>query len=111
MQPNFEVEEVLDLSDSSKSSLALETAAEEALRINDPDVAVYAVIVNIPAGAGVTGIAYTGGACKNRPAKTSAGKILSMKTSVTRGPARGVVETAEVIQYSEYFFLMNDSVK
>ena len=108
MQPNFEVKEVLDL---RKSSLALETAAEEAFRINDPDVAVYAVIVNTPAGGGVTGIAYTGGACKNRPAKTSAGKILSMKTSVTRGPARGVVETAEVIQYSEYFFLMNDSVK
>ena len=88
-----------------KSSDALEKAAEEVLKINNPDIALYAVINNIGRD-GYVGEAYVGGACNNRPSR----KIFSKKTSVTVGPSLGVVQTAVVIQYSVYFFFMINCV-
>ena len=49
--------------------------------LNEPDVEVYAWITDHDGG---TGIAYRGGACN------------WARTSLTRGPRRSVVETAEV---------------
>ena len=53
-------------------------------KLNEPDVDLYAWIVN---SGSYTGIAYLGSACEIR-----------RKTSLTRGPSRGnaIVETAEV---------------
>ena len=58
-------------------------------RINEPDVDLYAWINNRGSCTGVA--AGIGGACDNRSYR---------KVSMTRGPSRGVVETAEVIPSS-----------
>ena len=55
-------------------------------RLNEPDVDLYAWINNRGSCTGVA--AGIGGACDNRSHR---------KVSLTRGPSRGVVETAEVI--------------
>ena len=55
-------------------------------RLNEPDVDLYAWINNKGRCSGVA--AGIGSACDNRYFR---------KTSLTRGPSRGVVETAEVI--------------
>ena len=55
-------------------------------RLNEPDVDLYAWINNAGSCTGVA--AGIGGACDNRSHR---------KVSLTRGPSRGVVETAEVI--------------
>ena len=54
--------------------------------LNEPDVDLYAWIGNTPEGSGTTGMGYGGALCSG-----------SYRTSLTRGPSRGVVETAEVI--------------
>ena len=58
----------------------------EVRRLNEPDVDLYAWITNTGAVNGIA--AGIGTACDN---------IEFKKTSMTRGPSRGVVETAEVI--------------
>ena len=56
-------------------------------RLNEQDVDLYAWITNPKDG--YTGMALLGTACDN---------IRYRKSSLTRGPDRGVIETAEVIQ-------------
>ena len=57
----------------------------EVRRLNEPDVDLYAWINNKGSCTGVA--AGIGSACDN---------VSHRKTSLTRGPSRGVVETAEV---------------
>ena len=59
-------------------------AIEEVERINEPDVAIYTVIINDGCN-GVSG--GVGTACDNEEFKNVA---------IARGPTRGVIETAEV---------------
>ena len=69
----------------SCSERSLDDSIAEVRRINDPDVDVYAWIVNQYRWC--AGIAWLGAACDNIDLK---------KSSISAGPKRGVVETAEV---------------
>ena len=64
--------------------------------LNEPDVDVYAFIGNKCEGCSYTGMGYLGGACD---------KYWNQKTSLTQGPSRGVIETAEVTNYHTTFFI------
>ena len=63
-------------------SPGLSDTKNEVIRLNEPDVDLYAWINN---RGSCSGVAYVGTACHR-----------SHKTSLTRGPSRGLVETAEV---------------
>jgi len=93
-QTPFEVDDFLTV---DNVTLAIEKAGTKVLRINDPDIALYAVFINLPIdpNKGAGGAAYLGGACNDEPVE----KIYRYleKTSITRGPSRGVVETAETL--------------
>ena len=69
--------------------------AKEVKRLNDPDVDIYIWINDLPKGGGLLGQAYTSGACDAN---------IRRRTSLSRGPSRGVVETAEVIHFQKTFF-------
>ena len=58
--------------------------------VNDDEIALFIWVVD--AGP-YNGIAWLGSACNSGSTEN-----LSSKTSVTRGPSRGIVETAEVNQ-------------
>ena len=60
--------------------------------LNEPDVDLYVWITNDPTG--YNGIAQIAGACDN---------FNYWKSSLSKGPRRGVVETAEVIQHQKFF--------
>ena len=75
------MDKVLDLNTDG-----LDQTRPEVERLNEPDVDLYAWIGNTPEGNGYTGMGYVGVACSG-----------TVRTSLTRGPSRGVVETAEVI--------------
>ena len=66
--------------------------------LNEPDVDVYAFIGNKCEGCSYTGMGYLGGACDKSPWHT--------KTSLTRGPSRGVIETAEVTKFTPQFWFI-----
>ena len=66
----------------------LKETRPEVERLNEPDVDVYAWVCDTPEGAGTSGRGYRGGACDSK---------WNYKTSLSRGPSRGVIETAEVI--------------
>ena len=68
------------LIDEADSGLA--EAEAEVIRLNEPDVDLYAWISGVESG--YNGVAGIGEACGTK------------KSSLTRGPSRGVVETAEV---------------
>ena len=57
---------------------------KEVERINEPDVAIYTVIINDGCNGASGGV---GTACDNEEFK---------KVAIARGPTRGVIETAEV---------------
>ena len=59
-------------------------AMKEVERINEPDVAIYTVIINDGCNGASGGV---GTACDNEEFK---------KVAIARGPTRGVIETAEV---------------
>ena len=59
-------------------------AMKEVKRINEPDVAIYTVIINDGCNGASGGV---GTACDNAEFK---------KVAIARGPTRGVIETAEV---------------
>ena len=82
-QPTLYLDKILDLNNDG-----LGQTRPEVERLNEPDVDVYAWVGNTPEGAGFSGMGYTGGACDSK---------WNYKTSLTRGPSRGVIETAEVI--------------
>ena len=82
-QPTIYLDKILDLNTDG-----LDQTIPEVRNLNEPDVDLYAWFGNTPAGSGKTGKGYIGGNCDNR---------WNQKTSLTRGPSRGVIETAEVI--------------
>ena len=88
-QPTLYLDKILDPDNGG-----LDQTRPEIERLNEPDVDLYAWIGNTPAGAGYTGMGYLGGNCDNQ---------WNLKTSLTRGPSRGVIETAEVIQHPTKF--------
>ena len=65
-------------------SLALDKLNANTKEFNDDNIALYAWIVGGITGT-VTGIAWGGGACDT-----------SSKSSVSSGPSRGIISTAEV---------------
>ena len=80
-QPTLYLNQILDLDNNG-----LDQTRPEVERLNEPDVDVYAWIGNTPEGSGTSGMGYGGALCSG-----------TYRTSLTRGPSRGVVETAEVI--------------
>ena len=64
--------------------------------LNEPDVDVYAFIGDNCEGCSYSGMGYLGGVCDNQ---------WNYRTSLTRGPSRGVIETAEVTKYHTTFFI------
>ena len=60
------------------------SAMNEVERINEPDVAIYTVIINDGCNGASGGV---GTACDNEEFK---------KVAIARGPTKGVIETAEV---------------
>jgi len=56
--------------------------------LNEPDVDVYAFIGDNCEGCSYSGMGYLGGVCDNQ---------WNYRTSLTRGPSRGVIETAETL--------------
>ena len=78
--PTLYIDELLELGSSG-----LSRTRSEVRRLNEPDVDLYLWINN----EGIyNGRAYQGTACDNK---------WHYKTSLTKGPSRGVVETAEVL--------------
>ena len=69
-------------------------AIEEVERINEPDVAIYTVIINDGCNGASGGV---GTACDNEEFK---------KLAIARGPTRGVIETAEVGMVISFSHLM-----
>ena len=82
-QPTLYLDKILDLNTNG-----LAQTRPVIQNLNEPDVDLYAWIGNTPAGSGYGGMGYIGGNCDNQ---------WNLKTSLTRGPSRGVIETAEVI--------------
>jgi len=80
-QPTLYLDKVLDLNTDG-----LDQTRPEVERLNEPEVDLYAWIGNTPEGNGYTGMGYVGVACSG-----------TVRTSLTRGPSRGVVETAETL--------------
>merc|ERR1712165_209891 len=56
--------------------------------LNEPDVDVYAFIGDNCEGCSYSGMGYLGGVCDNQ---------WNYRTSLTRGPSRGVIETAKTL--------------
>ena len=83
-QPTLYMDEILDI---NRSGLSIERTKSEIRRLNEPDVDLYIWITNKGISAGR---AFVGSACDN---------TLYRKTSLTQGPSRGVIETAEVISF------------
>ena len=83
-QPSVSLDSILRLDEAESGYNSLPGIVRN---LNEPDVDLYVWISN-DATAGYTGIARRGGACDN---------FNYWKSSLSRGPSRGVVETAEVI--------------
>ena len=68
--------------------------------LNEDDVDVYAWIGDNCEGCSYSGMGYLGGVCDNQ---------WNYRTSLTRGPSRGVIETAEVTKYHTFdsFHILN----
>ena len=69
----------------NKDDAGIKETISEVRRLNEQDVDLYAWICN---EGRYTGVAPVGSACDN---------IRYRKSSLTRGPSRGVIETAEVV--------------
>ena len=81
-QPTLYIDEILWL---GQDWPGLSRTKSEVKRLNEPDVDLYIWINN---EGSYTGQAWVGTACDN---------TWYQKTSLTRGPSRGVIETAEVV--------------
>ena len=80
----------------NKGDVGLKETISEVRRLNEQDVDLYAWICN---EGTYSGVAPLGAACDN---------IRYRKSSLTRGPSRGVIETAEVAQkYCDIFQIIH----